>query len=328
MADQVEGMERNDVNDGIEGFELKMDSTQSVVDGSDTLPVMYYPGFLGKKELEFGLNMDILGRFPPKKLPKKTYKTVYHYHGKCDIDYRNIWLELKTHKLICKHIDNDYTILTDINGKYILKMRRIIWPFALKHYNINTLFEYNLDDMNKYFRWIIILNHGGRFGIGLFHGNSLIKSKMIHRNVVRRKQGKRQYNYIKQTSKTDKNRSAGSDKRAYMERKLRDDIQNILFKWKNEFNGCNKIFIHAPNTINNAAIFGDANEQKYLYPMKKNGKLNHQLSEQRLNNNNGYFYLNKNDHRIERIPMTTYNVTLNEIIRVHYMLTTCWLTCM
>lgn len=318
----------------IEGKQDNSDSNDSDDElKNETLGILNYPGFLNENEKLFGLDLDIFGRFPPKKLPKKTYKPIYHYHNNCNIDYRNIWLDLNINKLICKHINKEYSILKDINGKYTLKIRRQIWPFSLKNYSINSLFEYNLFDMKKYFRWIIILNHGGKFGISLFHGNEIIKHKIIKKYVCRKKQGKRQANFMNQNTKYQ-HKSCGSFKRASQEKNLLKQTQRIISNWQNDIqNACNKIFIFAPSDINQNPIFGNKDEQMYLYP-EINGQLNYDLSKKRLkqikiNNENkavNLYRIYKKDNRIENIPFTTYQITLQEIKRIHYMLATCWLS--
>ena len=128
-------------------------------------------------------------------------------------------------------------------------MRRIIWPLKIYNIAIGKVFNYSIDYISNNWKWCIILCHGGRFAICIFFGIKLIYHKTLRRYVVRKKQGKRQANYMKKLSSSGPG-SAGGHKRIENEKKLLKEIQEILTKsekylsppsWlmKNEINDTN-----------------------------------------------------------------------------------------
>ena len=63
----------------------------------------------------------------------------------------------------------------------------------------------------------------------------MILHKTIHRYVIRKKQGKRQVNYLNKNA-TQKTTSAGSYKRQWNENKLKIEIQQLLTNWYDNIN--------------------------------------------------------------------------------------------
>jgi len=51
------------------------------------------------------------------------------------------------------------------------------------------------------------------------------------------------------------------------------------------------------------------------------------LSKLKPNKNNMIYRLYKKDARICKIPITTYGVTVAEVERIHFWLSTCWFKC-
>ena len=160
----------------------------------------------------------------------------------------------------------------------------------------------------------------------------MVFHKTLSRYVVRKKQGKRQINHL--STSGVRTGSAGGFKRSENERKLLEEIREILSNWMEELSvKCDKIFVHCPGIYNQMTIYGNNDESNYLYP-HQNGVLNEDLCKERLNeiknkNKNKYtnlYRLNKRDERIVQIPITTHGVTLREVERVHYWLSTCWLS--
>jgi len=229
-----------------------------------------------------------------------------------------------------QHIDDKYTLMQDKNKEFSLRTRRIIWPLLLQRRT--DLFEYKLSDISSKWIWAILIVHGGKFAGAIYHGNKMILHKTLRRYVVRKKQGKRQINHL--STSGVKAGSAGGFKRSWNEKKLLEEIREILSNWMDELSlKCDKIFIHAPGHYNQLTLYGNNEEQSYLYPEQQKS-LNHELSKERLNeirnkNKNKYtnlYRLYKKDERITQIPITTHGVTLKELERVHYWLSTCWLS--
>eukprot|EP00486_Rosalina_sp_Unknown_P001414 CAMPEP_0201573382 /NCGR_PEP_ID=MMETSP0190_2-20130828/17210_1 /ASSEMBLY_ACC=CAM_ASM_000263 /TAXON_ID=37353 /ORGANISM="Rosalina sp." /LENGTH=429 /DNA_ID=CAMNT_0048000307 /DNA_START=230 /DNA_END=1519 /DNA_ORIENTATION=- len=288
-------------------------------------------------ERDFGLDLDVFDRFPTSKKPqssKKNAKPVYHYHPQTQIralsyNLKETWLNLKTHPLTVKHIDDKYTMMQDENKQFNLRCRRIIWPRNLQH--MKDEFKYNLTDISSKWIWAILIIHGGKFAGAIYHGNKMILHKTLRRYVIRKGQGKRQVNHL--STSGVKAGSAGGYKRSWNEKKLLEEIREILSLWMDELSvKCDKIFIHAPGIYNQMTLYGNADEQSYLYP-QQNGRMDEDLSEERLrtiknknkNKNTNLYRLYKKDERITQIPITTHGVTLKECERVHYWLSTSWL---
>ena len=96
----------------------------------------------------------------------------------------------------------------------------------------------------------------------------MIEHQTFSRYVTRKKQGKRQNNYTTQSG-VKGGKSAGGMKRKANETKLLNEIRLLFAKWKKYFvdNVINRIYIHAPGTYNELTIFGNNDEQEYLYPI-------------------------------------------------------------
>jgi len=136
---------------------------------------------------------------------------------------------------------------TDFNNVYTSDNYRIE---ISKTFLRNAPEELNLVDLED--RMIcIILCHGGRFAGAIFRGSKILRSKKYHRYVVRKGQGKRQMAY----SKNKANGSAGGWLRTFHEKKLHEDIIELLSSWRESLDECETILIHAPGNINQATIF-------------------------------------------------------------------------
>lgn len=130
----------------------------------------------------------------------------------------------------------------------------------------------------------IILCHGGRFAAGIFRGAQLLQSKKFQRYVVRKKQGKRQMTWGKGSC----GGSAGGWLRTFHEKKLHEDITQLLSSWRESLDECETILIHAPGSINQATIFGEDSP------------------------------LNRDDQRIVKLHFQSNVVNSSEMKRIHF----------
>jgi hypothetical protein len=293
-----------------------------------------------------------------RKKNKNSKAIFYHYHNyqNLNLDYipKHVWLQLCAKPMTVTHIDQNYSIMrytqtpittqieTENNSnstsnpnpnpnpntylsQFSLRTRRLIWPRNLQV--SETDFKFNLNDIKTQWIWAVMLCHGGRFAGAIYHGTEMILHKTLQRYVVRGKQGKRQANHL--STSGVKAGSAGGYIRSHNESKLLIEIREILALWQEYLQfKCDKIFIHCPGAYNQTTFFGGSDEQQYLYPAN-----NETLSDARLkdvmnknkNKNRNLYRLQKKDERIMQIPMTTHTVTLKEVVRVHYWLSTCWL---
>jgi len=293
-----------------------------------------------ESNVDLGLNIDLFGR---------NIENINKSHQlNLSFDMKEMYLLLKTNSLKCFHENNKFTIMKDEKNGITLRTRRLIWPSSFQTYPINQAFEYNLGAITEHWYWAIILCHGGRFAAAIYNGSKIICHKTISRYVVRKKQGKRQANFLAMGRHSS---SAGSYKRAWNEKKLLQEIHYVLSSWQEYLqHKCQKIFIHAPGIINEVTLFGTHEEQAYLYPSINNNKhfINQQLSDDRLHdiantfNNVFKFKKDTNDHskihesslyrlfkkddRIVKIPFTTYSPTMQECNRIHSYLTHAWIS--
>jgi len=288
-------------------------------------------------ERSFGLDLDLFDRFECARKKTQTAQrrdNHLHYHSysvlqSLPFHLKTEWNNLKTQTLTVQHTDEKYTIMHDAEKRFSLRTRRLIWPRNLQKLNINHAFEYKLSDMAQSWKWAIVIIHGGKFAAAIYHGADMVAHKTLSRYVTRKKQGKRQMNHL--STSGVRAGSAGGFKRACNEQKLLLEIRQILTEWMDALHSeCHKIFLHCPGIHNQQTVYGSHEEQSFLYPTST-GVLNEQLSRQRLNGlkhkqNGNAYRLYKKDERILQIPIATHSVTLREVQRVHYWLSTCWLT--
>jgi len=130
----------------------------------------------------------------------------------------------------------------------------------------------------------IILCHGGRFAAGIFRGAQLQRSKKYQRYVVRKGQGRRQMAY----SKNKANGSAGGWLRTFHEKKLHEDIIELLSSWRESLDECETILIHAPGNVNQATIFNEDSP------------------------------IERGDERIVKLQIQTNVVNSSEVKRIHF----------
>jgi len=293
-----------------------------------------------ENSMNLGLNIDLFGH--------NIQNINNSSHLNLSFDMKEVYLLLHTHSLKCFHENDKFTIMKDEKNGIILRTRRLIWPSSFQSYPINDVFEFNFDTIKEHWYWAIILCHGGRFAAAIYNGDKIILHKTINRYVVRKKQGKRQANFL---SMGKHSQSAGSYKREWNEKKLYKEIQYVLSLWQEYLqHKCHKIFVHAPGIINEQTLFGTHDEQAYLYPINSanNNLVNQQLSNDRLSDiantfnnvikskkdandhskihDSSLFRLFKKDNRIVKIPLTTHAPTMQECKRIHSYLSNAWIT--
>lgn len=136
--------------------------------------------------------------------------------------------------------------------------------------------------------WIILMKSGGHFAGGVFKGVSCIVHKTFHRYTVRAKRG------TSQSTRDSKHgghqpKSAGASLRRFNEAALEQDIGKLLEEWSRFFAEARTIFIRVPAHGRTSFFTGP---------------------------------LDKDDPRIRGIPLITKRPTLNEVKRVHQILST------
>ncbi|KAI9299129.1 hypothetical protein K502DRAFT_322388, partial [Neoconidiobolus thromboides FSU 785] len=149
-------------------------------------------------------------------------------------------------------------------------------------------------DEHKQNLWAFIMLGGGHFAAAIFDNfnydkkNSkpnMILHKTFHKYTVRRKQGGGQ-------SSNDNSKgtahSAGSYIRRQQEAVLKQDIYDLLTKWKPKLDQCNKIFIRAPSS-----------NYKILYNFDEP-------------------VISPKDKRVCKFPITTRRPTLKELTRLYH----------
>lgn len=94
-------------------------------------------------------------------------------------------------------------------------------------------------------RWAVLTLRSGHFAGAVFKGPSVVVHKTLHRYTTRAKQGGSQSACDSKGGK--KTKSAGSNLRRYGEKRLGEEIQELLTsQWADELDACDLIFIAAP----------------------------------------------------------------------------------
>ncbi|KAN0027399.1 hypothetical protein ACTFIU_010346 [Dictyostelium citrinum] len=139
--------------------------------------------------------------------------------------------------------------------------------------------------LSKDLKWIVLLCSGGRFAGAVYSGGKCIDHKTFHRYTMRKKQGGSQ---SKKDSESGNKKSAGAGIRRYNEKRLKEEIAQLLSTWKDEnhFKQCSHIFVFAPK----------GNTRDILFPPGS--------------------FLSPDDERIRVIPFPIIRPTFSEAQRV------------
>ncbi|KAK5576000.1 hypothetical protein RB653_007136 [Dictyostelium firmibasis] len=138
---------------------------------------------------------------------------------------------------------------------------------------------------SKDLKWIVLLCSGGRFAGAVYSGGKCIDHKTFHRYTMRKKQGGSQ---SKKDSESGNKKSAGAGIRRYNEKRLKEEVAQLLTNWKDEnhFKQCSHIFVFAPK----------GNTRDILFPPGS--------------------FLSPEDDRIRTIPFPIIRPTFSEAQRV------------
>jgi len=106
-----------------------------------------------------------------------------------------------------------------------------------------SVYEYSALDTSK--PWIVILHKAGHFVAAVFLKENILKSKSIHRYVVRKKQGGSQSS---KDASGKRAKSAGATLRRYNEQMIEKEIRSLFLEWKQYFLQASRIFYFVPKT--------------------------------------------------------------------------------
>jgi len=299
--------------------------------------------------------IHIFGRLYKKHASKQL--PLYRYSPELPFDPKKIWNEHIFHcndgVFIRKDTVNNSThlIIEDQHQEKVsIKTWKIIWPLKIqKLCEENDRVPIRIREQCKEMVWCIMLCHGGDFAGAIYQNDVMLKHKTFHRYVKRAKQGKRQTNFL--AKGRHYGASAGGQKRSVNETKLREEIQSLLTSWQECLQSqCTSIFLHCPGPVNTSTLFGNNEEQMYLYPELSDGSLNENISNDRLRQvassskvgvgatskkgnqteaewkgKGSKYRLWKKNSIIYKIPVTTKKVTLHEVEKVHKFLSTAWM---
>ncbi|EAL72626.1 hypothetical protein DDB_G0270552 [Dictyostelium discoideum AX4] len=139
--------------------------------------------------------------------------------------------------------------------------------------------------LSKDLKWVVLLCSGGRFAGAVYSGGKCIDHKTFHRYTMRKKQGGSQ---SKKDSEGGNKKSAGAGIRRYNEKRLKEEVAQLLSTWKDEnhFKQCSHIFVFAPK----------GNTRDILFPPGS--------------------FLSPDDERIRVIPFPIIRPTFSEAQRV------------
>eukprot|EP01135_Chromosphaera_perkinsii_P010020 Nk52_evm55s1992 gene=Nk52_evmTU55s1992 len=139
--------------------------------------------------------------------------------------------------------------------------------------------------------WAVFLCNSGHFAAGIFQQGKLIDSKTFHRYTVRKKRGTAQSAHDASGAKA---KSAGATLRRYNEQALKDNIRDLMAKWKDRLGACSHVFVHAPSS--NADLVFSSTAKDGL--------------------------LNRNDERLRNVSLPCRRPTVKELERVYSCLIT------
>ena len=148
-------------------------------------------------------------------------------------------------------------------------------------------------------KWAVVMASGGHFAAAVFPSGKAagpaaakpFPHKTLHRYVVRAKAGGRQ---AAKDATGKKANSAGASLRRHNERALAEDIRRLLQEtWREELEGCDRIFVSAPG-VHNASTFFSGKDPIF----------------------------DRGDVRVCRVPFACRRPTLKEACRVKRLLST------
>jgi len=173
-----------------------------------------------------------------------------------------------------------------LTGK--LKNQQII--LQIKPSILNSILLTNLDkfrdlQLKQPISYLILHIRAGKGGLALFSNSSLVKHKIIKKYMVRKKQGKAQhtYNILKGKAR------GGAKLRLERTKEFYQEISEKLNNWKVDINQIEFIFYQCTPRLWEG-LFKAKNNLPFL----------------------------KNDPRLYKIPLTTYQPSLKEINRINF----------
>ncbi|KYQ88554.1 hypothetical protein DLAC_11283 [Tieghemostelium lacteum] len=136
-------------------------------------------------------------------------------------------------------------------------------------------------------KWAVLMCSGGRFAGSINQIGKCLEHKAFHRYTTRKKQGGSQSS---KDSQGATKHSAGAGLRRYNEKRLKEEVAELLQSWKSQLEQCTFIFVFAPK----------GNTRDILFP--QGGVISHL------------------DERIRNIPFPIIRPTYNETQRVSSIL--------
>ncbi|EGC34854.1 hypothetical protein DICPUDRAFT_79406 [Dictyostelium purpureum] len=137
--------------------------------------------------------------------------------------------------------------------------------------------------LSKDLKWVVLLCSGGRFAGAVYSAGKCIDHKTFHRYTMRKKQGGAQSTKDNQSGNK---KSAGAGMRRYNEKRLKEEVFELMESWKQHFKECSHIFVFAPK----------GNTRDILFPPQS--------------------FLSVEDERIRTIPFPIIRPTFSEAQRV------------
>ncbi|KAH3767697.1 Ankyrin repeat protein [Pelomyxa schiedti] len=185
------------------------------------------------------------------------------------------------------------TFTSRITGDHYTLWKCVITPLLPSTTSADSFNTASVDALTRLcqglFSWAFILCGGGYFAGAIYEHDHIVAHKTFHRYTVRKKQGGTQST---RDAKGHAPQSGGAGLRRYNEKRLTEDIIELMAQWSPQFRQCTHIFIHAPGS----------NRKLFV------GKLAPFQPE---------------DPRVQSIPFTTGRATLIEIAKAKQMLLSC-----
>eukprot|EP01132_Coremiostelium_polycephalum_P005541 gene5541-6900_t len=188
---------------------------------------------------------------------------------------------------------------TDPKVKFVqkeLKLQLSVWRCLLAAPNVyKTMSDQQLIDtfksysLSKNMKWAVLICSGGRFAGAIYTiGGKCLDHKTYHRYTTRKKQGGSQSS---KDSQSGVRKSAGASMRRYNEKRLREEVAELLGGWRQHFKECSHIFVSAPK----------GNTRDILFPPGG--------------------FIQQDDQRIRTIPFPVIRPTYSETQRISNWIT-------
>lgn len=267
-----------------EGAEpLRQGDTMKKVKHGTTFQI-HLSDFQSSSEEEVEMESDSLEDEEIFRQPFDIFQRLSHLKKKHQIKRREAWKSCNRKEWTLCENESDDSMYTFQSEEFRMEISRKLIRKVPEIFRLSQIRDQMI---------CIILCHGGAFAAAIFRGAQLLQSKKFQRYVVRKKQGQRQMTWGKGSmGKGSTGGSAGGWLRSLQEKKLHEDITELLSSWRDSLAECDILLIHAPGSLNQSTVFGENTP------------------------------LERDDERILKLPIQRNVVNSSEVKKIHFAIST------